>query len=47
MPSGIEGGAFVDERDLRHQDPSVAARVRSAGVVIRFRAGIVRVKYDQ
>jgi hypothetical protein len=44
-PTGIEGGELVDDRELRHRDAGARALARSAGALIRFRPGVVKVRY--
>lgn len=44
-PVGIDGGELVDDRELRHRDAGARALARSAGVLIRFRPGVVKVRY--
>lgn len=45
VPTSVEGGELVDEKELRHQDAEAAAAARAGGTTIRFLPGIVRVRY--
>jgi hypothetical protein len=44
-PLSIEGGEIVGEDELRHASVADRAAAVAGGVVIRFRAGLVRVRY--
>jgi hypothetical protein len=44
-PVSIEGGEIVGEDELRHASVAARAAAVGGGVVIRFRPGIVRVRY--
>src|SRR5262249_37172608 len=46
-PRAVEGGQLVDEGDLRHLTAGDRADAERAGTVIRFRPGIVRVRYGK
>lgn len=44
-PTTVEGGEVVPERDLRYGSREAAHAAAARGVVLRFRPGIVRVRY--
>jgi hypothetical protein len=45
VPTSIEGGEIVDEKELRHQDKHALTAARGNGTLIRFLPGIVRIRY--
>lgn len=45
VPLRLDGAELVPEDELRHADPAARRAAEAAGVVIRFRPGIVRVHY--
>lgn len=44
-PVSVDGGEIVDERDFRRRDAGATALARAAGTLIRFRPGVVKVRY--
>ena len=44
-PTRVDGGEVVDDKDLRYASSADAAVAAGNGVLIRFRAGPVRVHY--
>jgi hypothetical protein len=44
-PRSVDGGELVAEQELRYAKPADRAAAAAAGVVVRFRPGIVRVSY--
>ena len=45
VPTSIEGGEIVDEKELRHADAHALTAARGSGTLIRFLPGIVRIRY--
>jgi hypothetical protein len=44
-PVAIEGGEIVDDAELRLPDAAEVAKARQGGVLVRFRAGVTKVRY--
>lgn len=46
-PQSIDGGEIVEEKELRHRGAEERAAAERGGTVIRFRPGLVRIRYGQ